>query len=62
MELAQPKSQKLLEQVSDAIKVKHYSSRTGKTYAYWIRQLPHLTPPIQNPFQSTVTGSPVSLR
>ena len=33
-----PKPRKLLEQVSDAIKALHYSSRTGETYAYWIKQ------------------------
>ena len=33
---SQPK--KLLDQVSDAIKTKHYSTRTGETYIYWIRQ------------------------
>jgi integron integrase len=38
MEAPRPKSKKLLEQVSDAIKVKHYSARTGETYTYWIRQ------------------------
>lgn len=38
MDSAQPKAKKLLEQVSDAIKVKHYSSRTGETYIYWIRR------------------------
>jgi integron integrase len=32
------KPKKLLEQVSDVIKTKHYSSRTGETYSYWIRQ------------------------
>ncbi len=38
MESSQPKAKKLLERVNDAIKVKHYSSRTGETYTYWIRQ------------------------
>lgn len=38
MESSQPKAKKLLEQVSDAIKVKHYSPRTGETCTYWIRQ------------------------
>lgn len=33
---AQPK--KLLEQVSDAIRIKHYSSRTEKTYIDWIKR------------------------
>ena len=27
---------KLLDQVRDAIKLKHYSSRTGESYIYWI--------------------------
>lgn len=31
-------NKKLMEQVSDAIKTKHYSPRTGETYTYWIRQ------------------------
>jgi len=29
---------KLLDQVSDAIRIKHYSPRTEKTYIEWIRQ------------------------
>jgi integron integrase len=33
-----PQDKKLMQQVSDAIKTKHYSSRTGETYDYWIRQ------------------------
>jgi integron integrase len=33
-----PKSKKLLDQVDDAIKALHYSSRTGETYRYWIKQ------------------------
>jgi hypothetical protein len=32
------KAKKLLEQVSDAIRVKHYSSRTEKTYTDWIKR------------------------
>jgi len=31
-----PQGKKLLDQVSDAIRVKHYSSRTEKTYKDWI--------------------------
>jgi integron integrase len=38
MEKPAPQPRKLLEQVGDAIKTKHYSSRTGETYIYWIRQ------------------------
>jgi len=33
-----PQSKKLLEQVSDAIRTKHYSQRTEKTYIDWIRR------------------------
>lgn len=33
-----PKGKKLLEQVSDAIRAKHYSLRTEKTYLDWIRR------------------------
>ncbi|MCC6299080.1 MAG: integron integrase [Anaerolineales bacterium] len=33
-----PQSKKLLEQVSDAIRIKHYSLRTEKTYIEWIRR------------------------
>ncbi len=33
-----PQGRKLLDQVRDMIKLKHYSSRTGETYVYWIRQ------------------------
>ncbi|PMB17675.1 phage integrase N-terminal SAM-like domain-containing protein, partial [Fischerella thermalis] len=29
---------KLLEQVQDVIRVKHYSYQTEKTYIYWIRR------------------------
>ncbi|WP_166280635.1 phage integrase N-terminal SAM-like domain-containing protein [Aphanocapsa montana] len=29
---------KLLEQVSDLMRVKHYSCRTGQTYLHWIRR------------------------
>ncbi len=29
---------KLLDQVSDAIRIKHYSLRTEKTYIDWIRR------------------------
>lgn len=35
---SQPQGKKLLEQVSDAIRVKHYSYRTEKTYIEWIRR------------------------
>ncbi|MCI0549381.1 MAG: integron integrase, partial [Anaerolineae bacterium] len=34
----QPQPKKLLEQVSDAIRIKHYSSRTEKTYMDWIKR------------------------
>lgn len=33
-----PQGKKLLEQVSDAIRTKHYSQRTEKTYIDWIRR------------------------
>ena len=33
-----PKGKKLLEQVSDVIRIKHYSQRTEKTYSDWIRR------------------------
>jgi integron integrase len=33
-----PKAKKLLEQVSDMIRVKHYSLRTEKTYVDWIKR------------------------
>lgn len=33
-----PKARKLLDQVSDAIRIKHYSQRTEKTYIAWIRR------------------------
>ncbi|MFZ5819733.1 MAG: integron integrase [Chloroflexota bacterium] len=36
MQNSQPK--KLLEQVSDAIRIKHYSTRTEQTYKDWIRR------------------------
>jgi integron integrase len=34
----EPKGKKLLEQVSDAMRVKHYSYRTEKTYIDWIKR------------------------
>ncbi|MBM3153591.1 MAG: integron integrase, partial [Chloroflexi bacterium] len=36
MQNSQPK--KLLEQVGDAIRIKHYSTRTEQTYKDWIRR------------------------
>ncbi len=33
-----PPFKKLLEQLRDQIQVKHYSSRTEETYAYWVRE------------------------
>ena len=32
------RSKKLLEQVQDTIRLKHYSYQTEKTYIYWIRR------------------------
>jgi integron integrase len=32
------KPKKLLDQVKDVIRLKHYSERTGETYDYWIRK------------------------
>ncbi|MEL6321042.1 MAG: phage integrase N-terminal SAM-like domain-containing protein [Cyanobacteria bacterium J06626_14] len=37
MQPAQPKPKKLLDQVRDAIRVKHDSYRTEETYVQWIR-------------------------
>ncbi len=34
----EPRPKKLLEQVDDAIRLMHYSPRTGETYAHWIRR------------------------
>ncbi len=33
-----PKGKKLLEQVSDILRIKHYSQRTEQTYIEWIRR------------------------
>jgi integron integrase len=38
MESSASQPRKLLDQVGDMIKTKHYSSRTGETYVYWIRE------------------------
>ncbi len=38
MEPSQPRPQKLLDQVRDAIRLKHYSYRTEGTYVQWIRR------------------------
>jgi|GEM_PF-6807409 hypothetical protein len=34
----QPPPRKLLDRVHDAIRVKHYSYQTGKSYLQWIRR------------------------
>ena len=34
----EPRPRKLLEQVSDLLRVKHYSYRTEQTYIQWIRR------------------------
>lgn len=34
----EPRPKKLLERVSDAIRLMHYSPRTGETCAHWIRR------------------------
>ena len=33
-----PKPKKLLDQVRDVLRVKHYAYRTEKTYIFWIRR------------------------
>jgi len=38
MQSSQPRPKKLLDQVRDAIRVKHYSYRTEQTYVQWIRR------------------------
>lgn len=38
MQLLQPRPKKQLDQVRDAIRVKHYSYRTEVTYIQWIRR------------------------
>jgi site-specific recombinase XerD len=35
---ALPQGKKLLDQYRDAIRMRHYSSRTEKTYLHWIRE------------------------
>lgn len=34
----EPRPKKLLEQVHDIIQLKHYSPKTGESYANWIRR------------------------
>jgi hypothetical protein len=34
----EPRPKKLLEQVDDAIRLMHYSSRTEESYANWIKR------------------------
>jgi integron integrase len=36
--MLEPRPRKLLDQVRDALRVKHYSYQTEKTYVYWIRR------------------------
>ena len=38
MQPAQSRPKKLLDQVRDAIRIKHYSYRTEETYVQWIRR------------------------
>ena len=38
MQLPSPRPKKLLNQVRDAIRAKHYSYRTEETYVQWIRR------------------------
>ncbi|KPQ37210.1 MAG: Phage integrase, N-terminal SAM-like domain [Phormidesmis priestleyi Ana] len=38
MEPSQPRPQKLLDQVREVIRLKHYSYRTEETYVQWIRR------------------------
>ena len=38
MEPPQPRPKKLLDQVRDAIRMKHYSYRMEETYVQWIRR------------------------
>lgn len=33
-----PRLKKLLDQVRDVLRLKHYSYRTEQTYVYWIRR------------------------
>ncbi|WP_439343570.1 phage integrase N-terminal SAM-like domain-containing protein [Vacuolonema iberomarrocanum] len=35
---AEPRPKKLLDQVRDAVRLKHYSYRTEQTYVQWIRR------------------------
>jgi len=43
-----PQGRKLLDQVRDAIRLKHYSERTGETYVFWIKKYIHfLNPDLQ---------------
>ena len=37
-EPASPKPKKLLDQLRDAIRIKHYSYSTEKTYVYWAKR------------------------
>lgn len=36
---AEPRPKKLLDQVRDAVHLKHYSYRTEQTYVQWIRRV-----------------------
>lgn len=38
LDLKPPQGKKLLDQYRDAIRLKHYSSRTEKTYVFWVRE------------------------
>ena len=55
---AQPR--KLLDQVRDQIRLKHYSYRTGQTYVYWIRRY-ILFHQKRHPAESRITMLPTSL-
>lgn len=36
--MLEPRHRKLLDEVGDAVRVKHYSYSTEKTYVYWVRR------------------------
>ena len=53
------KPKKLLDQVMDTIRLKHYSDRTGETYTYWIRKYLHFHKTPQGVFRHpTEMGMP----
>jgi hypothetical protein len=52
----EPHPKKLLEPVDDAIRLLHYSRRTGETYVHWIRRFIRSQQPKQSGLEHELSG------